>query len=80
MGNILLRMIFSMMRGTVMMRRGFTSENASMMIFGEGTRVRKCMWQPFAKQVQSSTISPYMWAIGSIDTIGSPGCRNSKFS
>ena len=49
-GNTLFLMIFSMIRGTVMISLGCTVAKASIITFGEGTRVRKKMWQPLVKQ------------------------------
>ena len=45
-GKTRLRMIFSMIRGTVTMSVGFTSAKACAMMTGDGRRVRKNRWHP----------------------------------
>ena len=57
-------MIFSMISGTAMMMAGLMSAKACAMIAGEGTRVRKKMWQPWMNSKMNSNAIPYMWASG----------------
>ena len=39
-----------------------------MIIFGLGTLVRKCTWEPTVSSKSTSNIIPYIWAEGSIAT------------
>ena len=48
---------------------GLTDPIASRMIFGLGRRVRKNTWAPIVISNRNSKIIPYMWAVGSIETI-----------
>ena len=59
-GNTFFLMIFSMMRGTEMITRGFTSAKAAAMMAGEGMRVRKKMWHPLMNSKRNSNDIPYM--------------------
>ena len=60
------------MSGTATIRLGFTSVKAWKMILGLGIRVRKNMWQPTANSYRNSNASPYICAIGSMETILTP--------
>ena len=48
---------------------GFTSPIASRMTFGLGRRVRKNTWAPMVISKRNSKIMPYMWAVGSMETM-----------
>ena len=60
---------FSITRGTVMRRYGFTSCIAESSSDGDGVLPRNVMLVPLHRGYRNSYTSPYMWAIGSIDTI-----------
>ena len=79
-GNTLLRIIFSTIRGTVMMSAGCTSANALRIIFGLGSLVRKKQWHPWQKGFSISMVMPYMWAKGSMLTILTPGFSIDRLS
>lgn len=79
-GRRLLRYIFSMMRGTVTMRRGFVSAKASRIILGVGRRVRNCTWHPLLISNRNSNDIPYMCAVGSMATTLSPALSSLSAS
>ena len=72
-GNTFLRIIFSIINGTVTTSVGCTSVKALAMMAGLGRRVRKNKWQPWQNPKRNSTAIPYMWAIGRMLNKLSPG-------
>ena len=66
-------MIFSSTNGTVTISRGCVLAKASMMILGDGTRVRKCRWHPFDSGCSISIERPNMCASGSMQIVSCPG-------
>ena len=72
-----------MIIGTAMIVSGFTAAMASRITFGLGRRVRKKTWAPMVISNRNSKIMPYMWAVGSMETMrelqsicGSASCAN----
>ncbi len=63
-GNIFLRTIFSITKGTEQIIRGCISARASATNDGLGVRVRKYMWLPKQNWKRKSAIKPYIWAMG----------------
>jgi len=51
--------IFSMTNGTVIIKLGFTSSKAFIMILGEGILPSKVTWVPTAVAVRKSNAQPY---------------------
>src|SRR5690554_1429247 len=68
--------IFSRIRGTDNIRWGRTFRKASVMICGDGVRVRKVMWQPVIKGHRNSKRQPLAWAMGRKETMRSPATRS----
>ena len=58
-----------MTSGTAMIVSGLTDPIASRITFGLGSRVRKKTCAPRVISNRNSKIMPYMWAVGSIETI-----------
>ena len=67
-GKTILRTIFSTTRGTEQMRRGRISAKASATSVGVGMRVRKKIWLPKQNWKSTSSMSPYIWAMGRMHT------------
>ena len=67
-GTIRFLYTFSITRGTIKIRCGFTSLNAFNNICGDGTLVTIVMWQPKETGNRISNANPNMCAIGRNDT------------